>query len=252
MGCTACHAPHAGDAAGLLVRPRDTLCQGCHARMLEARLVHRHHPFAQGACLECHAAHGDAPALARETGAAACARCHAGVIASSATARSRHAPFEAGACTFCHDPHGSGEAKDLRVPAGLLCLGCHPALRARLAAPGAVVHLPARAGACLECHRSHSAPEPRLLGAPPPALCARCHDLDATPFRAIGGHGPHADCTRCHDPHAGGAHLLRERTTEPATPRAPEHAEKPLGPPSGGRSRGPREVGASPGRHVED
>ncbi|WP_085811892.1 cytochrome c3 family protein [Geoanaerobacter pelophilus] len=104
--CNDCHNSNqgAGSASeeGLLVKPREELCFGCHKDLLD-RPFH-HGPAAVGDCLACHLPHDSAnPALLVLSKEKLCAKCHT----ERRRAQRMHDRFvEKGLnCIGCHDPH---------------------------------------------------------------------------------------------------------------------------------------------------
>ncbi|MHB8765672.1 MAG: cytochrome c3 family protein [Deferrisomatales bacterium] len=59
LTCTTCHLPHGSDHGRGLRRRTDDLCRGCHPDADKGNAVHRGHPQAKAACVDCHMAPGD-------------------------------------------------------------------------------------------------------------------------------------------------------------------------------------------------
>jgi predicted CXXCH cytochrome family protein len=127
--------------------------------------------------------------------------CHDDIEEDLSAAVSRHQPVAAGECTGCHNPHKAALDTLLLAESPDLCLGCHDALRERLAIER--THSPVGRD-CLRCHQPHLSSETRLLNQPLHVLCADCHEEDEGKFSEahLGIAAAAMNCTKCHAPHA--------------------------------------------------
>jgi hypothetical protein len=213
--CVTCHSPHAPVPQRQLTNCQSChttsrvagppamqaghqRCEGCHlphqARaQAAAQCANCHRPEAQvapswpagsphaGACVQCHAPHRDAGAIA------VCTTCHA---AQGTTAHTGRHPR----CVNCHAPHrerpaGGGAAWWTR------CADCHRSEAAAAAAPTtSSTHRN-----CASCHQ-----RPGLT----PPTCVSCHS--AIPTQLMHAVAQHATCTSCHERH-GNAPPTRAR-----------------------------------------
>ena len=186
-----------------------------------------HAPFADGACLDCHDAHGGTvPMSLVKATPALCADCH---DVTPSVLRTAHKGFavDKADCASCHAPHasdrpmlphavihkpyGGGDCAACHTgtdprPAGsqmTLCLSCHPGLGEDLKT--GVLHAPLEdEQSCTVCHAPHTAPNDHLLPRRQETICASCH---AEEVQAV-THAEHrhppvngATCTICHNPH---------------------------------------------------
>jgi hypothetical protein len=176
--CISCHTPHAPAQAA-------DSCRGCHAGIQVAH-------GAKGACVVCHAPHGDDPNVMAST----CTSCHKDLGATDTSAHARGV-----ACASCHHPHEFSR-KEERT----LCSTCH-SREITLASTNkghaacaschgvSLAHAPARAVACAGCHAPEQATAP-----PGHAKCVSCHEPHA------GARLPQATCASCHANKKGGPH----------------------------------------------
>ncbi len=208
-GCDACHVTtHSGDQKRLLTKAPPELCYDCHDRKDATPFVHT--AVKQGQCTVCHDPHtADQPALARDSGAALCFRCHADDLTGR---NSTHAPAAQGKCLACHDPHGSANKGNLRQGSGdAVCLSCH----AQAVDAGKNKHPAVEIKGCTGCHDPHGAGGATLLSTTVPKLCGECHDQqDGLHVSTIGGGhrisgvpdprrpGKELSCASCHNPHS--------------------------------------------------
>ena len=156
-----------GNAAADL---QNQLCLACHADYSRAKWAGSTHEQAGMACADCHRVHATTDAVrSRNSQAAQCVGCHAGVGADMLKRSSHPMRRNQLICRDCHDPHG-GEAL-LRDSAGNeACTRCHAELRG----PFLWEHPPA-AEDCGICHEPHGANQPALLVRRAPQLCQACH-----------------------------------------------------------------------------
>jgi predicted CXXCH cytochrome family protein len=235
--CMACHRPHSSENKALLTAPLDggALCFECHDYLKEDfEMEYIHAPVEEG-CTECHDPHGGAGVpLLREPGGELCAMCHRDytpeIYEAIDTAKTEHPPVAQGECVICHRPHSSNNASLLADKMTSLCVSCHDALGAVLAA-NENLHGPVEDGDCAACHNVHGSLFDKLLARFYPVefysaydqnkydLCFECHNPDIARTRRTetltgfrdGGYNLHyfhvnnekgRTCTACHDPHA--------------------------------------------------
>jgi predicted CXXCH cytochrome family protein len=101
-----------------------------------------------------------------------CVTCHTDVEAGAKAAKHSHAPVE-GECTVCHSPHASRQEKLVKLPAGGVCLSCHPEMGA---GKGEFGHGIIDDYGCQACHEPHGGSNPKLLRVVGASLCLGCHD----------------------------------------------------------------------------
>jgi predicted CXXCH cytochrome family protein len=105
-----------------------------------------HAPYADDACLECHASPADMQ-LTRDD-ADVCVNCHESVLTQHPV---MHGPVAGVACVWCHNPHMSGHQYLLRQLPPELCMQCHDEGLMSSALPS---HEDPNAD-CLACHQGH-------------------------------------------------------------------------------------------------
>lgn len=176
------------------------LCVRCHA--LPRHNV-THAPVLEGACLECHDAHGsDYPSmLLADPNRNLCGRCHEKDVGEGEFV---HGPVVLGACVVCHEPHASREPSLLRRNELDTCLTCHAEVDPT-PAPGWHVHGAVQQG-CVACHDPHASDHRFQLRATAPDLCMTCHreQIERSLDDAKVVHGAvleEGGCTTCHEPH---------------------------------------------------
>ncbi len=121
MECESCHTR---DESGkvTLSEAAETLCVTCHD-LRSVTPAFPHPAFADGACTDCHTAHGSPYApLLRESEARLCSGCHDDVTKK---VDHPHPPVVEGACSTCHNAHGSGQPAILKEAEQDLCTSCH-------------------------------------------------------------------------------------------------------------------------------
>ncbi|MDR9501998.1 MAG: cytochrome c3 family protein, partial [Desulfurivibrionaceae bacterium] len=123
------------------------------------------------------------------------------IAEETAAALSRHQPVSEAECTSCHNPHQAMLNTLLLATSPDLCMGCHTALKEKMATEK--VHAPAGRD-CQRCHQPHSAKAPRLLSMQMQELCAECHEPGGDSFQKshIGIEAAAMNCVQCHDPHS--------------------------------------------------
>lgn len=176
----------------------DAGCIECHARLVQARVVHA--PLQTG-CGACHAALDAASTPHRSSApganalkaapAALCADCHEAALFEGKVV---HGALLAGSCETCHDPHGSPYQGLLKKEPARLCLECHPEVARRphvvagirrgshpIGIEGKAVRDPTRPGKtfyCVACHEPHRAETPKLTRfGTDTASCRQCHRI---------------------------------------------------------------------------
>ncbi len=237
LSCLSCHQGH-GTNDHALTQAEDTLCQSCHASVLETapgkKADYTHMPVAQGQCLLCHDPHGTPDGgMVRADVSDACRQCHDITDAKLAGAHlnynlktancvnchdphshagaesglpqpNKHFPYQAGKCTVCHAaPTADHPEGRLVKPAKELCASCHPA--SKLTPKDEHVHAPVQAGLCLTCHNPHASPQLALLKARPATLCLSCHTKVKTQMASTYKHQVlenTQNCFLCHKPHS--------------------------------------------------
>jgi hypothetical protein len=161
--CTSCHPAHPTAAEGAGAHATRA-CAACHAEVGEHGI--RGHG-GELPCTTCHTPHD----FVVESGAGACAKCHAKQLA-----RTRDRPGHA-TCTECHQ--GAPHATDLSAGS---CTACHKQ-----------IHASDGHATCTQCHDAHA-------GAPRTNSCAGCHaqqvDVQLHQTQRVA-------CLTCHDPHRG-------------------------------------------------
>jgi len=221
--CFDCHRSHASRYQGLLLRPADQLCRGCH-REFFSRLkkdAFRHRPADRGECGACHDPHAaEFKNLLRKKPGSECYDCHK--KDQEKTFKFPHKPFARGECYACHEAHGASNERLLKSESPGICFKCHkpdPALkRAHLGRD-------LRRVDCLSCHHPHGSDRQELLrsqrhqpfakgrcgkchngSGPARGACLDCHKPVIKTFLAAHNHlGRLEDgrfCLSCHDPHA--------------------------------------------------
>jgi hypothetical protein len=158
--CTNCHKPHTPGAAS-------AACVGCHESV---KVSHG----SAGACVTCHAPHGDDPVAVATT----CTSCHAKIARSDTGAHAGGI-----ACETCHKPHTFGG-----LDAKTMCRECH----------GREAMLVASNPGHTDCASCHGASVVHAIAAP--AACGNCHAAEQKSAPA-----GHQRCVGCHEPHAGKA-----------------------------------------------
>ena len=232
--CTGCHSPHAGEAAPLLIAPREKLCLECHKPDKLTKHANKHVPVAEGRCLDCHDAHeSDLPANTLAAGKDLCLKCHDAKARQGLDRPGRgkrvdlskanvHGPVGSGDCQDCHvKGHDSKNLRLLETAPPMLCWGCHPR---NDETPW--VHTAVRAGDCAVCHDPHSEGRDHYLrDATAKEMCFRCHTDDVTGRAFI--HKPVAEgkCDECHDPH-GSENRFNLKQGSGVRACAPCHAAK--------------------------
>jgi predicted CXXCH cytochrome family protein len=222
--CAACHSTHASRYPGLLTRPADKLCSGCHEKFYagQQRYAYQHEPVTRGECSACHDPHAaDNRKLMRRKPGSECYDCHR--QEKEKKFKFKHQPFARGQCYACHVPHGADNPRLLRRASPGICFKCHapgPGLNRR--------HLgrEMKRSDCLKCHNPHGSDRQELLrrrrhppfdqgkcstchpagGKPAQSHCLKCHPAVPRTFLAPHNHlGPLEEdgfCLSCHNPHA--------------------------------------------------
>ena len=185
--------------------PSPEICLSCHQKQ-NSKLTGWHtssHKKAGLACFDCHAPHGDDPALVKSDRlrnsriTEKCVTCHTEKKAQMNMPY--HHPMREGvmACTDCHNPH---EDKALAlVGMSERCGGCHQEQQG----PWTYEHAPVTED-CTICHNPHGTVNPGLLKVAEPFACIRCHSLAAAKHGTsdTGAATPAASiyrkCTGCH------------------------------------------------------
>lgn len=206
--CESCHGPggrHIEDPGRETISfPSPERCLSCH-RKQNGHLTGwetSSHKKAGLACFDCHAPHGDDPAVVKSNRLRnsritdKCVTCHQEKKAQMNMPY--HHPMREGvmACTDCHNPH---EDKALAlVGMSERCGGCHQEQRG----PWTYEHAPV-AEECTICHNPHGTVNPGLLKVAEPFACLRCHSMAASRHGVTAaGDFPAASiyrkCTGCH------------------------------------------------------
>jgi DmsE family decaheme c-type cytochrome len=175
-GCEGCHGDGArhmasGDPADIRrfdqSASSDAACLECHAARGQADWHASTHANRDVSCGDCHKIHTSSAPLA------ACRNCHADVAARFQLPS--HHPVREGkmTCTSCHDTHSANEAQ-LRTAERVneLCYTCHLDKEG----PYVFEHQPVQED-CRLCHEPHGATADKLLTANEPMLCLQCHEF---------------------------------------------------------------------------
>ncbi len=206
--CESCHGPGSKHLdqpeRGTISFPSPETCLSCH-RKKTGHLTGWEtstHKKAGLVCFDCHAPHGDDPAVVKSDRLRnsrivdKCVSCHAEKKAQMNMPY--HHPLREGvmACTDCHNPHEDRSLSLVRMSEK--CGGCHQEERG----PWTYEHAPV-AEDCTICHNPHGTVNPGLLKVAQPFLCMRCHTLAATRHGVSAtGNFPAASiykkCTGCH------------------------------------------------------
>ena len=187
-----------------LFAPVEKLCVGCHH---VPKRNFAHEPVADGACLECHDAHGSEhqALLISDPRGDLCMPCHE--YGDCPDPRYPHDPVVAGDCDVCHEAHTSWEPFLLTRREAPLCLDCHGGVDTDMRVEPCV-HAPLLDGMCTQCHVAHGSDHRAQLRIGVPGLCFSCHeheDIQALVEAQPEGHGDmggRAACNACHAGHA--------------------------------------------------
>lgn len=237
--CVSCHNPHASDHGRLLASGPNTVCFGCHQKLVPAGARSVHKPASEGSCSTCHDAHSaHEKNLLLKPAVELCAGCHQELWTTAQKATVKHQPLQEGGCTTCHNPHASVKGERLLVEREpQLCLGCHKSSTPAFAK--AHEGYPVASAGCTTCHDPHGSNTPKMLrgnvhqpvalrqcdkchNPPSPAgmtmkasgaeLCGTCHAEQIA--RMVGRSQVHwamageRACLTCHDPHASASGKL--------------------------------------------
>ncbi|WP_242392794.1 cytochrome c3 family protein [Anaeromyxobacter oryzisoli] len=222
----------AATAAAARAAPQGESCSGCHAQLINKRVVHG--AITLGDCRNCHRPEPGAAGKCKgktaqhwtliRTEPDLCYGCHDRKDQS----KSVHTAVRQGSCLSCHTAHSSNEPKLLSSPREKICLDCHevePLLTK------AVKHAPVAEGRCLDCHDAHGGDLPNAIKASSgSAFCLKCHDAKAPTGKGTPGLAyridlskpnvhvalKRGDCTTCHEGgHSGdNLKLLRKNAVD--------------------------------------
>lgn len=178
--CTRCHDPHGGSNPNFLITlDQRVMCGQCHDQKFSnapaADPGPLHKPFAEGQCLECHAAHrANNESLTILPAGELCLSCHQEFIEQFPSFLTLHKPVKT-ECGSCHLPHG-GSTHLIRSMSLDLCLGCHEDVAHSLTQNTRLHTAIKEAKSCLDCHVPHASYTKNLLKGRVGRMCVTCHD----------------------------------------------------------------------------
>lgn len=148
--CAYCHNTHKSENEALLKFPTNTLCIGCHVRLVPEEEHVVHGPVVDRDCTACHETHGsEVEGLLTKPAPELCFDCHNDDLEDHQgkplpavgptfvdKSLNQHPPFARGKCLMCHDPHSSSNHRLQRWPyqdafytgfssTAIFCLMCH-------------------------------------------------------------------------------------------------------------------------------
>ena len=178
--------------------PAAERCTGCHAPLMQGRVVHG--ALEKHDCTSCHRAvtNEDGKCRSRTSSKWAllrsepelCYGCHARKDQS----KSVHTVIRQGSCLSCHAAHSSNFAGLVTQDRMKICFDCHDA---DSLSTQPVKHAPVSEGRCLDCHDAHGGNLPNNVKAENgSAFCLKCHDAKAPMGQGTPGAGYRIDLTK--------------------------------------------------------
>jgi len=217
--CAMCHLSHQSQYRGLLTKPENELCLGCHDRATTLSWpFHAEARSGAKTCGACHDPHSAGNRLLLADSNTYLRRALASHVVSSP-----HGKWTRDDCKKCHAIEKSNVLLDPNT-INKACLECHEKKVIKDVDP-ARLHKAVSEGKCISCHTPHRSSLPHLITPVAENNCTPCHKPEKF------NKPPHppvirADCLLCHNGHL----YNRQNLLKPyETPVATQPASMPAG-----------------------